>query len=195
MPPVPDMFNPLGSNGLPAGWKKTDSFYQNGSTLFLDIVSTDTNKVHGVFYYDNLINYHWFFSAYASESTPCQRIISQNSSAPDRGFAYFNGVPSYGPLASINLPRFEWNDAVLSPGSAVVNGTSYAIGSTGSTYLEWKLGSPINTTSSPQSMTTWKLFEIEDEGKLKCKLIPAIDPDGVTCLYDVVRKIAFYNPT
>lgn len=142
------------------------------------------------------------------------RIVSHNGSVINYLFGVYDGTRSFAIYYSYNSRdwgvmcgsvdsntgiayqqsvkhKLEFDKDYLS----IDGGTdTYAVGSTSTftstrtMYLFWG-----NGTSRLKSISRIYDFKIYENGNIVMNLIPALDPNGVPCMYDTVSKQPFYN--
>lgn len=190
---IPYALDPLGA--LPPGYKRIDTFTSTDGINF-DYYATDTNEYHVVFNVKVPVKYQTVIGSYRSEVEPTQRILV--STNKDFFVVYFNapaGEPYWQPGDVVGIVSFsteKWYDAVLTPSEFTLDGTAYRIASKNRInpltrfFIQSK-------SAAYKGVILYRLIEIRDNGKLKLKAVPAVDPNGVQCLFDLVGGKAYYN--
>ena len=183
-------------NRLPAGYTQVEYLESSGTQLINTEIAGNNDDLSFDFKYTNLTYRTYagiFGNYYSGESYNCWRILPSNT---NDGTNYICTNTRSSSSKAVYLPLNTEFVIHIDKNNYSVNGTSYTSPTTKGTNNNKEIvifAQRSDATDQYKAVMKLNYFQIRNNGVLIRDYIPAIDPNGVPCLYDLVSRTPFYN--
>ena len=184
---------------FPKGYTEVE-YLESDSTAYIDTGVSGANdnlKIEMGFSYSKFTAYGYFFSNYESESANVTRFCL-NGTDTNYGLAYINTKSQNGAIYTSNFSKNNFHTFILTKTSVSIDGNTTTnnnppVGTANTkNIILFNRGSGSYTEKRDVGMRCY-YFRIYDNNTLIRYFIPALDPNGKPCMWDVVTKQPFYN--
>ena len=184
---------------FPKGYTEVE-YLESDSTAYIDTGVSGANnnlKIEMGFSYSKFTAYGYLFSNYESEQHNTTRFLL-DSSNNSRALAYINTKSQDGAIYNSNCTKDNFHTFVLTKTSVSIDGNTTTnnnppVGTANTkNIILFNRGAGTYYEKRDIGMRCY-YFRIYDNDNLIRYFIPALDPNGKPCMWDVVTKQPFYN--